>query len=131
MRASERSTGPSLVRRTGTLSRRNRLARPNSEALEGRQLLSGSQVPNPPSSSAAIVRQTYRTLVGVAPTAAQTGALLQVQAKAGNYGVTAAIVGSRGFYVQTAGGRAHRYVLLAAATLDVYPDRRTVDRLTA
>ncbi|AGA28809.1 hypothetical protein [Singulisphaera acidiphila] len=131
MFASHRSTEPTLARGSRARAKRSRSITPLPEHLEGRQLLTGSRLPTPASQAAAIVDQTYRTLVGQAPTPAQTGTLVRVQAKAGNYGVTAAIVGSRPFFEQMAGGDPHRYVSLAAATLDVYPNQVTVDRLAA
>jgi hypothetical protein len=112
--------------------RRNRPITPRPEPLEARQLLSVSHLPaSRVAEAVAIVDQTYETLVGRAPTPAESRGLLHVQARAGNYGVTAAIVGSRAFFEQTAGGDPGRYVPLAAATLDVYPDQAKVDRLTA
>ncbi|QDV38048.1 hypothetical protein [Tautonia plasticadhaerens] len=112
-------------------SRRNRPFPPLAEPLEGRQLLSGAHPASRIAEAAAVVDRTFLTLVGRPPTHAETRGLLHVQAKAGNYGVTAAIVGSRPFYERTAGGDPGRYVPLAAATLDVYPSPATVDRLTA
>lgn len=114
-------------------ARRKQRFTPCTESLEGRRLLSGVHQPGRAfePESIAIVDQTYRTLVGQSPTPAQTRGLLRVQSKAGNYGVVAAIVGSRPFFERTAGGDPHHYVSLAAATLDVYPSQTTVDRLAS
>ncbi|WP_406697976.1 hypothetical protein V5E97_03890 [Singulisphaera sp. Ch08] len=114
---------------THSRARRNRPFTPLSEPLEGRRLLSGVHLPDRSPEAVAIVDQTYRTLVGREPTPAETRGLLHVQAKAGNYGVIAAIVGSRPFFDRTAGGNSQQYVTLAAATLDVYPSQATVVRL--
>src|SRR4029079_6819558 len=76
----------------------NRAAAPLVESLEGRQLLCLIRWGIPPAEAGAIVRQTSRTLVGQDPTPAQTRALVGVESIRGNYGVTAAIVGSRPFF---------------------------------
>jgi len=122
--------GPGQGKRSQSRSR-NQVFRPLAESLEGRQLLSDAGVLNRTTEAVAIIDQTYRTLVGRDPVPAETRGLLHVQAQRGPYGVTAAIVGSRPFFERTAGGSSRDYVVLAAATLDVYPNEATIDRLVA
>ena len=74
--------------------------------------------------------QTYETLVGRKPTLAEQNRLLRIEANAGPNSLVPAIVATRAFYNRTADGEANRYVTLAAATLDQFPSRAEVNRLT-
>ena len=78
----------------------------------------------------AVVIQAYRTLVGRDPTFAEQNRLSRVEEIAGQNALVPAIVATRAFYQRTAGSDPHRYVPLAAATLDQFPSQAEVNRLT-
>jgi hypothetical protein len=93
-------------------------------------LLCAAPLPGLGSQARSVVVQAYRTLVGQEPALAEQNRLLRVEAVAGQNALVPAIVATPAFYRQAAGGDPHRYVTLAAATLDQFPSPAEVDRLT-
>jgi hypothetical protein len=128
--------GRSLIRRQVFEQRTRSIAmswdRGGLEVLEGRLMLSHSPSPLPGLGSRArdVVIRSYETLVGTKPTLAEQNHLLRIESNEGQNSLVPAIVATRAFYDRTAHGDAYEYVTLAAATLDQFPNKGQINRLT-